>query len=720
MRAALDGARQPRPLPHPQPRRRGARLRLALRRVPRRARARARARPRAYVEGLAAPARSTTAACSARPSSCSRTNETRRTRTRQEFRYILVDEYQDTNVAQERLLELLAGDHRNVFCVADEDQSIYGFRGAEIENALALREPLAGRGAVRPADRTTARRRRSSRPRTSVIRLNVDTHRDKELEPADDRAAELTGRTFRQPPRRRTGSRARSPRLRLRRDAARRDRGPRPLAARRSARGSRTRCASTASRSTRRSPPPLHPTVDALLSLIELASSDRWTPEHERARARASLASPLFGADPLELRRFRRVERTLYGALRDAAASIRSSRRSRSSSGSDSAGGAVYALWERLDYFRELQERVGPGDADARRRGGARGRHRALRRGERVRGRARRRSRPPSAPASSRTRTGSRAARACPTDAVALLTVHQAKGLEWDCVFVCDLVEGRFPALARSQYSLFDRDSFARAAADEAERARRALEEERRLFYVALTRARTRLFLTATEEAREESRPRALALLPRGASRFLERAGDDAASFVSAEEALVALRRAGGGEPGLARPSRRRRTPNPMLPAGGLCTSASRHRAVRELPAPVLLRRAARARPADAARTLVLGRRFHDVLEAFHDPERNEPQTLERLLELADEEWRDGRDHAARARGRVPRAPRPHAAALLRVRGRARARRRGRRGRAALPLRARLVHASAAASTASTGSRTAACASSTTRARRRR
>ena len=79
-------------------------------------------------------------------------------------------------------------------------------------------------------------------------------------------------------------------------------------------------------------------------------------------------------------------------------------------------------------------------------------------------------------------------ARRCPTDAVALLTVHQAKGLEWEAVFVCELVEGRFPALARSQYTLFDRDDFSRRPLDEAERARRALEEERRLFYVALTR----------------------------------------------------------------------------------------------------------------------------------------------------------------------------------------------------------------------------------------
>src|SRR6266581_5047405 len=48
------------------------------------------------------------------------------------FRYVLVDEYQDTNQAQYRLLQLLAGGHGNVFTVGDPDQAVYGFRGADI------------------------------------------------------------------------------------------------------------------------------------------------------------------------------------------------------------------------------------------------------------------------------------------------------------------------------------------------------------------------------------------------------------------------------------------------------------------------------------------------------------------------------------------------------------------------------------------------------------
>ncbi|WP_419930744.1 ATP-dependent helicase [Candidatus Poriferisodalis sp.] len=55
---------------------------------------------------------------------------------RQRFAHILVDEYQDTNLAQVRLIGLLAGPARNVFVVGDSDQSIYAFRGADITNIL--------------------------------------------------------------------------------------------------------------------------------------------------------------------------------------------------------------------------------------------------------------------------------------------------------------------------------------------------------------------------------------------------------------------------------------------------------------------------------------------------------------------------------------------------------------------------------------------------------
>ncbi len=68
---------------------------------------------------------------------------------RSRFHFLLVDEYQDTNGAQFRFVELLASEHRNLMVVGDDDQSIYGWRGADIRNILDFETAFSGAHTVR-------------------------------------------------------------------------------------------------------------------------------------------------------------------------------------------------------------------------------------------------------------------------------------------------------------------------------------------------------------------------------------------------------------------------------------------------------------------------------------------------------------------------------------------------------------------------------------------
>ena len=72
-----------------------------------------------------------------------------RERYQKAFRWVLVDEYQDTNRVQYRLLQLIAGEHRNLTVVGDEDQSVYAFRHADIRNILDFERDFPDAAVVR-------------------------------------------------------------------------------------------------------------------------------------------------------------------------------------------------------------------------------------------------------------------------------------------------------------------------------------------------------------------------------------------------------------------------------------------------------------------------------------------------------------------------------------------------------------------------------------------
>lgn len=100
-------------------------------------------------------------------------HETVRDKFRERYRYLMIDEYQDTNAAQYRLTKLLGGGHRNVCVVGDDDQSIYGWRGGEVGNILRFADDFPGTKTV-TLDQNYRSTQRILSAANAVIRQNPD------------------------------------------------------------------------------------------------------------------------------------------------------------------------------------------------------------------------------------------------------------------------------------------------------------------------------------------------------------------------------------------------------------------------------------------------------------------------------------------------------------------------------------------------------------------
>ena len=426
---------------------------------------------------------------------------------RRRFQYILVDEYQDTNRAQYQFIKLLAGGHGNLCVVGDDDQSIYGWRGADIRNILDFNKDFPEAHVVRLEENY-----RSTPEVLDLANVVISANKGR------------MGKTLR--PTHRSGERVTAARCLDERDEA--DFIVEELVARRAQSSSltlrdvailyRTNSQSRALEEALRKRAIPYRIVGAvrfydrreirdLMSYLKLVAN----PADDEAFRRA-IAVPKRGLGEATIEQLSSAARTagvpmlaaavrpdLLAALRPAARTALTEFAALIARFRDSAREAAvdellreivegirYDQYlkaegpesaDRLDNVRELITGAAETVADEEGEVGLTPLDHFLQRAMLV---------------SELDKLGPDA------DAVTLMTLHNAKGLEFPVVFIGGLEDGLFP--------------LAKAYDDPA-----LLEEERRLFYVGITRAERKLYLTHAEERRRNGE-----LLPARQSSFLD------------------------------------------------------------------------------------------------------------------------------------------------------------------------------------------------------
>ena len=493
---------------------------------------------------------------------------------RARYAHVFVDEYQDTDSGQVALLQALAGDGRNLVAVGDPHQSIYAFRGAEVRGILDFPgEFPAEDGTAAPVVALGTTRRFGPRILTAAQRvagriglpgsIPVEA-REAFLSPVAVTGGHGEGRVV---VRTYDSDRSEAEHLAdLLRRAHLEDgigwdemavlvRSGRasipPLRRSLGAAGVPVEVASDEVPLVR--DPAALPLIDALRVVLNLDNDDPDHVDHiDAARAEAMLTGPLGGLDAGDVRRLARQLRTREKEVAHAEARLPLHSRElvrravldvgtldgltgaevqraravgdlvRSVRDQMEAGATaeelLWALWDGTSWPRRLRQRVEYGGAAARRA------HRdldsivalfeAAARAEETRDHVGVREFlatlvAQQIPADTLAERGARGA------AVRLLTAHRAKGLEWRLVVVAHVQQDGWPDLRRRS-SILGADRIGPSGLVPPTSAREMLTEERRLFYVACTRARERLVVTAVASTEDDGdQP----------SRFLEELG---------------------------------------------------------------------------------------------------------------------------------------------------------------------------------------------------
>ncbi|MGH3088380.1 MAG: 3'-5' exonuclease, partial [Rubrobacteraceae bacterium] len=431
------------------------------------------------------------------------------------YDHVLVDEFQDTNGSQLELLKLLMpADSPNVFCVGDDAQSIYGFRGARAENVGEFEEDFPDAKVVHlgtnyrsaqpvvtlaeaalAREKTTREREKQKVPddRTGAVLHHVAASARDEGAWISDRIAELSqvrGVPFEQI-------------AILRRSLLDAD----PLVEALKARSIPVDFSSASGRTSAR----------RLAILLAASAGDDPSPKD----ASRALVSPLAGVLPETALALRAVAESsslsVFGMVREnsfpAGVSEKEKDRARkvvatvdAARGRDGFLEKLDVLWKGLPGTRELFE-AHRGDPDC---AMALSDAAAFLRSARSYAAA---SREPSVrgflAAGEMIHDDSDTwAPSAPTveGAVRILTVHASKGLEFEAVFLSGLSDEKFPIRSRGVRFVDPGILAGKGPTPKANLEEIHLNEERRLFYVALTRAKTRLYLTGVEETADDGR----------------------------------------------------------------------------------------------------------------------------------------------------------------------------------------------------------------------